>query len=157
MDISISGLIAQIINFWILFFLFKKYLTKPIVDELESRKRLIDKLENAEQEYQKKLAKAEEESKNIIAEARKSKEHIIADAGVLAEKKKQTIISDANLHAEKIVKEANEKMIHMEKSLENSYEESIKKTSMLVLKKLIKKTPEIQDAYIKESIAEMKK
>ncbi len=157
MEISIPAVIAQVVNFWILFFLFRKYLTQPIVAVVEERRALIKKLESAEQEYQKKIQEAEVQSGEIIEKARHIKEGIIADAGILAEKKKSEIIKNANDHADKIMKEANEKIDVMKKWLEDSYEESIKKTSILVLKKLIKKTPQIQDAYLQESIKEFRK
>lgn len=157
MDLSISGLIAQILNFGLLFRLFRKYLTTPITQALEERKELIEKLSRAEDEYNKKIQEADIKSKEIIDDARKAKEGIIADAGILAEKRKTEIIQNANDHADKIIKDANEKMATMEKSLENSYEDAIKKTSIMVLKKLIKKSPEIQNIYIKESIENLKK
>lgn len=155
MDISMSGLIAQILNFAILFFLFKKFLTKPIVEALEERKNLIRKLKKADKKYAEKLKQAEEESHEIVAKARKIKEHIVADAGILAEKKRISIIKDANEHAERIVKDANAKVENMRKNLALSFEESVKKTSSLVLKKLVKDQKELETSYIKERIAEL--
>jgi len=60
--------VAQIINFLILFFLFKKFLTKPIATIIEDRRDLIKKLENADKVYEEKLEDARLQAKNIINE-----------------------------------------------------------------------------------------
>jgi F0F1-type ATP synthase membrane subunit b/b' len=54
------------INFLILFFLFKKFLTKPIATTIQDRRNLIKKLENADKAYQEKIDSAKLEAKDII-------------------------------------------------------------------------------------------
>ncbi|NOZ45035.1 MAG: hypothetical protein GXP45_08055 [bacterium] len=56
MNISLTAVLAQILNFALLFFLFRKFLTKPIVASIEERRSLIKKLEKAEDAYAEKIA-----------------------------------------------------------------------------------------------------
>jgi F0F1-type ATP synthase membrane subunit b/b' len=68
MDVSISALIAQIINFAIIFWLFSKFAAKPLANEIENRRALLAKLEHADQAYAQKLQEAEKQAEKIIAE-----------------------------------------------------------------------------------------
>lgn len=157
MDISISAVIAQTLNFLVLFFLFRKYLTRPIVNIIEDRRDLIKKVENADQAYKKKLKEAEEQSSQIIQEWKKRKEDIIVEAWLLADRKQNEIIGYAKDQAEKIIKDANIKSESIQRELESKFEDSVKSTSLLVLKKLINKEKEIQDEYVSEAIQELQK
>ncbi len=156
MDISIPAVIAQTLNFLVLFFLFRKYLTKPILKVVEDRRELIKKVENADVAYNEKIQQAREEADDLIREGKMKKENIIAEAGILADKKQHEIISYAKDQAEKTITEANVKIDSLERELETKFEDSVKHASLLVLKKLIKKDKTIQDDYVREVINELK-
>lgn len=82
---------AQVVNFFILLFILKKFLYKPILGMLETRKQKIaDGLKNAEeigekleaigQEREEALKKAGKEAEEIIKDATESAGKIITDA-----------------------------------------------------------------------------
>jgi len=56
MEFSIWSVLAQLINFGILIFLYMKFLSKPIANAIEERRALIAKLEHAEDAYAEKVA-----------------------------------------------------------------------------------------------------
>lgn len=84
-------LLAQIVNFFILLFLLKKFLYAPILKVLQERKeKIVESIANSEkiqlelkkitEEYDKKLQQATKESKKIIEEATVSASKIIEEA-----------------------------------------------------------------------------
>ena len=67
MDISISAVIAQVINFGIMFLLFSKFAAAPLSDAIEERRELPKKLKHADEAYNKKIQEAEVKAEEIIA------------------------------------------------------------------------------------------
>lgn len=155
MEISTWAVVAQIINFLILFFLFKKFLTKPIATIIEDRRNLIKKLENADKVYEEKLEDARLQAKDIINEWMDRKEKLILEAWVLADKKRDEILADAKVQSEKLVHSAAEKAKILETELENNFINWVKRTSLLVVKKLVNTNKDIKDSYLDEAMREV--
>lgn len=155
MEISTWAVVAQIINFLILFFLFKKFLTKPIANIIEDRRNLIKKLENADKAYEEKLESAQLQAKEIVQEWMGRKEKLILEAWILADKKRDEILSDAKIQSEKLLHTAGEKAKILESELEKSFVEWVKKTSLLVVKKLINNNKELKDSYLDEAMKQV--
>ncbi len=154
MEVSISAVIAQIINFWIIFWLFSKFAAKPLANAIEGRKEMLQKLKNADKAYEEKIELAKEETKKIVQDWIERKEKLILEAGVLAGQKRDEIMSDAKLQANKILELAEKKSKIMEEELEKTFVDWVKRTSLLVVKKLIKKDKEISSFYLDEAIKE---
>lgn len=130
MDIDWKILIAQIINFAILFFILKKFLYKPFFDLLENRRKKIqDGIDNSlkadERIAQLKEWKASMEKKNnddrmaILAkaqkEAKRREDQVIKDA----EEKKATLLAKAQKEAEDLKKK--EADLTKRKTVENAF------------------------------------
>jgi F0F1-type ATP synthase membrane subunit b/b' len=79
MEISISSLIAQIINFGIMFFIFSKFAARPLSHQIEERRLLIDKIKKADELYKQKIDEAEQKAQYTINESMKQKEKIITE------------------------------------------------------------------------------
>jgi len=155
MEISVWAVIAQIINFLILFFLFKKFLTKPITTIIQDRRDLIKKLENADKVYEERLEAARLESKEIVQEWMNRKEKLIVEAWVLADKKRAEILADAKLQSDKVITSAENRAKILETELEKNFIDGVKRTSLLVVKKLIQKDKDIKKDYLDEAIKEV--
>lgn len=73
-------LLAQIVNFLIIFFVLKKFFYKPIAKALDDRKQKIaEGLKNAET-VEKRLAETEEKTAKLISDARREAQTIIDSA-----------------------------------------------------------------------------
>jgi len=122
--LGINGafLLAQIVNFFILLFLLKKFVFPPIVNMLDERKRriaeglaaadvarreaeeerqrLMAQLEAERAEAQRRVAaasaQAEKIKEEILAEARREAEQIRTNAVLEAEAEKQRILAEAH-------------------------------------------------------------
>lgn len=99
---------AQIINFLILFFIFKKFLYKPILKVLKNRAHAITKgLEDAE--YAKKaLEDAEVQKDKIIAKAALEAEKIIKETRGNAQSIREEILNKSRVEAEKIIAQSRD-------------------------------------------------
>lgn len=105
-------LVASVINFFILLFLLKKLLYKPILKVLDERRETIAKsLANAEY-IEKEKAKTDERIKSSLKLANEESLKIINRAHQSAEKTKAGIIDEANLQAKKIIERAKEEINH---------------------------------------------
>lgn len=130
LGISLTEFIFYLINFLILVGVLTKFLYKPFLNVMETRKQSIkDALDNAEltnrradekmQNYNKRIARAEEEGREIIKEAK-----IKADAQA------RQIIEDAQTEAGEIMSKA-ERTIEREK--EKAMEEMRQEIATLAL------------------------
>lgn len=155
MEVSLTTILAQVINFGILFFLFRKFLTKPMVTAIEERRSLIKKIEGADKAYDQKMQEAEENSKLTINEWLKKKDKIIVEAWILGNKRKDEIIADAKVKAGDIVEEANKKIKHLETELKSNFANGVKRTSFSVIKKLFDKDKSFQSEYLDEIVDEI--
>ena len=108
-------LIAQLVNFFVLFYLLKRFAYQPILKMLEDRKEKIEKGLRDSEASQKKLAEIETKEKEVLVEARKQAQEIVAKAEAMAKKNKEEIAIAAKEQSEKIISEA-EKKIELEKN-----------------------------------------
>ncbi len=155
MEISITAVIAQIINFGIIFRLFKKFLSTPIIKAIEERRGLIKKLENADKAYDEKIEDANKEAKKILQDWLAKKDALVLEAEMIATKKKEDIVLDANNKADKILDEAKQESETLQNHLASNFEKWVKKTSLLVLQKLLDKDTSIQSEYLDGIIKEI--
>jgi len=110
LGIDFKVLIAQIINFGILFLILKHYLYKPILNALDKRKKRIKESLEKAAEIEKRSAASEEEYNNCLLKANQEASVIVDKARVDAEKTRKIILEKAEKEAE-AVKIATEKDI----------------------------------------------
>ena len=100
-------LIAQLLNFAILFFVLYKLGYKPIFKFLDDRRdRIKDGLTMADK-AEKKLSEAENEKKAIIIDSKKEAAAVISRADKLAKEKKDEIIGKAKEEIRTVLKAHN--------------------------------------------------
>jgi F-type H+-transporting ATPase subunit b len=102
-------LLAQIINFLILFLILRKFLFAPIVKMLGERKDKIAKGLKDAQSAQERLDEASAEAKKVVSKAMHEAQTIIASAKKEAEDQKNKIIAEAQEKATKTIQEAKER------------------------------------------------
>lgn len=152
MEISISSLIAQVINFGIMFFIFSKFAARPLSSQIEKRRKLIEKIKKADELYKEKIDEAEQTAQDMILQSMRQKEKIIVEWESIALKQQVEIVQEANYKAEKIILAAKNTVKTMEHELEKNFIESVKKTSKSVVKKLLQRDIELQNQYLEEIV-----
>jgi F-type H+-transporting ATPase subunit b len=109
---------AQIVNFLILAFVFKRYLYKPILKVLAERKaKIAQSLEDAEKAHIA-LEKADAKHDEILKKASNEGQKIIEDAKAGAEELKNEILTKSRADGEKLIKDAREQIdLEMQKAV----------------------------------------
>lgn len=100
--------LAQIINFLILAYIFKRFLYKPVVSMIKTREKRIEQgLKDAEKAEKVKM-EAEAERDKVLTKASKEAQLIVAETKASAEKMRDEILEKTKKDAERIVNEAQE-------------------------------------------------
>ena len=147
MDIHVDLVIAWIINFLVLVFLFRKLLGDKIVQQVEERKAMLAKLKKADDEYKKMIEFARKESDLIISKAEKKKNDLIHEAHLIAQEEKSKIIKEGQYKVELMKADARRENEKLEKQLKEEWVDSVKQTSKKVVKRLLKHEKELADDY----------
>ncbi len=105
-DLNVAVILAQFINFWIVFFIFYYFLGKTIVKTIEERRSQIENLDNSEDVVREKLEAAQEEAKEIINEARKNASDMQKNADELSKRDTAAKLKIAEEKAEWIMNSA---------------------------------------------------
>ena len=106
LGISWQGLVVQLVNVLLLFFLLSKFAYKPIMRMLDERsKRIKEGLEKAEQ-AEKRASAIDVEAKKALDEARKEGQKLIAQAGEMAAKVREEAKEQAKKEAEALIERA---------------------------------------------------
>lgn len=99
-------LLAQIINFLVLFFVLKKFLYMPLLQFLDERKKKIEEGLLNTQKIEERLAKIEEKQAEILRQAKQEANQIINRGKKAGEEEKEKILQEARQKAEEEVKKA---------------------------------------------------
>ena len=115
LGLNIKVLLAQLLNFAILFFVLYRFGYKPITGFIdERRKKIEDGIKNAEK-AETKLAESKEKEKEIVLAAKREAAGIVKDAKDRAERKQKEMIEDARGEIGKLI-DAEKLKIQAEKS-----------------------------------------
>lgn len=98
-------LAAQAANFLILFFIFKKFVLRPLMEILAARRREIAKGLAYTQRAEERLAFAQQERDTMVKEARVEALVIVSEAEEIAKMKKDEMMAEARKKAEEIAVE----------------------------------------------------
>lgn len=98
-DLNIGIIIAQLINFWILFWIFKHFLWDKLASAISTRREQVKSFDNTEKELADKIEEANLEAKKILDSARNQANNITSDATEIAKKSKAKIIAEAEMEA----------------------------------------------------------
>lgn len=103
-------LLAQLVNFAILFFVLYKFGYKPIFQFLEDRRKRIKEGVDMAEKMEAALSEALAEKNTIIANAKKDAAVILEKADDLSKKRKEEMIEKAKEEIGKVINQEKEKM-----------------------------------------------
>ncbi len=117
-------LVAQIINFLILFFIFKKFISDNLDDLIIERKANLEKIYKADFYYDEKIKEAKILKEKILSEAHKEADSRYTEIEELANIKAKKLIDKANKDIKNILeswkKEIENERLEMLKWIENN-------------------------------------
>ncbi len=104
-------LVAQLINFAILFWVLRRFLYKPILDVLEKRKTTIEKGFEDAKTAEHTLSRAEKDANSLIQKAKNEASNIVDQAQKTAQQERQETVKKAKDEVHRIIYEAREKIL----------------------------------------------
>lgn len=102
-DLNVSIIIAQIINFWIVFFIFYHFLWKTIVKTIEDRRNKMENLDKSDEVVKSILEAANKEAEMILRNSRKEAQEIQENAEVISKKATAQKLEEAERKAQSIL------------------------------------------------------
>lgn len=155
---NIQLFLAQVVNFLILAFIFKRFLYKPILAIIKKRRDEIAKgladaeaakvaLESAQEQHEKIISKANIEAKKIISETKDSAEAI-----------REEILTKSRLEAEKIIQNATAQAELEIARVERESEKIAVALAASLLEKTLGETldPQTREKIVQKSITKIK-
>lgn len=157
MQITLFGVIAQIINFFLMLFILQKLLYKPVIKAMEERQIRIQK---SQKEADEKMSNAKElisEYKDKMAEVEDEKASIINQARIEAKEKKDSLLEDykkeADRKRESYLKEIQDEKANFIDNLRKTMGESAVKIASRILEMVSSK--ELEEEVFKSFIEEL--
>lgn len=130
-------LIAQIVNFLIIFFVLKKFLYRPVLELLNKRQTTIKEGLKQAEEARVKLEKIVIEEKNILRNAQLQAKKIIEDSKEEAIEIAKQINDNAKKQTEKILKDAKDQITRESSEAEKKLAVNTSKLAVSFLEKAL--------------------
>lgn len=137
LGIDLKLLIAQIINFGILFFLLSKFAYKPILNILEERRMKVEQGIKDSEEAGKRLAEAEAEAEKIQEKAYKDANEILKNAKAAATEEASQIVKKASDQADRVMKGAKEEAASAKDKVMAEAKKEISDVVVIALDKIV--------------------
>lgn len=133
-------LLAQLVNFGVLFVALTWFLYKPVMRTLDERKAKIAKgIEDAEL-ASAKAASADEDAARVVKEASTEAEGIVASARDLAGSEKTRIVKEAEARAAQVAADADARAAETQAKALRESEREIARLAVLAAEKVLRDT-----------------
>ena len=130
-------LLAQVVNFLIVFIILKKVLYKPFLSMLKRREEKVSEGLKAAEEGRKLLEEAIVREKEMLRKTQETSAKIIKDAKSQAKEQAQEIEDTAKKQSEKILADAREKIEQETREASEKLESDIGKIAVAMLEKTL--------------------
>ena len=128
-------LVAQIINFLIIFFLLKRFLYKPVLDVLKKRKDIAAESIKQAEETQKTLEKTIDQEKKILSKASLEAKTLLEDARNQSTVVTRELEEESRKQAEKILLETRAQIEQDSKDAENRLSQKVSELAQAMISK----------------------
>lgn len=149
-NLNVAVIIAQLINFWIVFFIFYYFLGNTIVKTIEERRKKISALDNSDSVVKEKLEEAEVQAKKLIEDSRAEALKIQKNAEELAKKDTMIKLEMAENKANSIVEAANRELEKERLSMLNMMKDKVLDLSLKINSKVFESKDSNKEFIAKE-------
>lgn len=140
LGINLPGLIAQAINFLILFFLLQRFLFPRVTQMLDARAaRIRESLERAES-VQEEARRAEQQFQERLAEARREGQSIVANANQIAQRIQTEAQEKAQRDAEAFLTRARDQIQRETEAAQLQLRQQVASLAILAAGKVIERS-----------------
>ena len=152
--INYTLLIAQMINFGILFWVLYKFVYKPILKVLDDRRTKIERSLDEAKKIEQRTQALEVEVNTEIGRAKKEADRLVAEAREIGEKVRAELLTKTQSEAEAILAKARRDIELERVEMNKSIKEYVVTTSLLVVEKVLsqKLSTELRQDITSEAI-----
>lgn len=157
--LHLNLLIAQIINFGVLFFVLYKFAYKPILGILDKRREKIESSLHQAKEIEERTKKLEEEISRKIATAKRDADALMAEGREIGEKSRNEILIRTNQEVGKMLEKAKADMAAEKERMMSDIQDYIIKTSVVIVEKVLrdKLDAKTRETVVLDSFKELSK
>lgn len=155
LELDVFIVLAQLINFWILYYIFKTFIADKLNMKLAERKEQLKKLETAEEHYEEKMKLAQDERKDMIKNARKTSRDLMKESEIVAKAKADAIIAKANAQVEAIIGGGRRELEKERKTMLAQMKKHIVDVSLRLNEKMFGKSKTSRE-FLESELAKMK-
>ena len=150
-------LLAQLVNFGVLFFVLRKFAYGPLLGMLRERREKIAEGMRAAEESQQKLAEANREKDALLGEARKESVSLIQKSETGAKEKEILILAQAQKKADGILAEEKAKIQEERLKMKEEFRRESAEFVKSVVAEVVLRSPEsIDENLITGVVQELK-
>ncbi len=131
-------LLAQVVNFLLLFFILKKFLYKPVIKILNERQEKIETGLRQTKEIGRERMKLEQRKIEELSRARREAERIMENAKTFGEKIKNEMANEAQKQSEEITNKARLEIIFEKEKAMREVKQEIADLVILASEKILK-------------------
>lgn len=148
-------IVTQVVNFFLLMYVLKKYIYQPVLHTLAERKERAEKAEALQDELEQQRADIENEREKVMEQAKIDADALLSQMKVEGNAVKQKIEDEAQEKAAHIVAKAEDQMKSKEVQIKQGLEANVQKAAMHMAESVLgsELTTEQKDAFLRESVA----
>jgi len=136
LGINAKLLLAQMVNFFILLYVLRRFAYKPILKVLDDRKRSIEKGLGDALKAEQKLLETEDLKKRVLADARQEARMIFVQAEKSAQEMKNSIVESARMEANRMMEDAKNSISQEKQKMLEEARSEIAGLVVLAMKKI---------------------
>lgn len=99
LQLDIFIVLAQLVNFWILYGIFKYTIADKLSAKIKEREAQLEKLKRADEHYEQKILLAEQQREEMMKHAKKTSRNLMKESEILANAKADAIKAKAKSEA----------------------------------------------------------
>lgn len=149
-DIKLWIILAQLINFWIIFFVFYHFLWAKIVSLIEERRNQLKSLNESDDVVKQKIEQAEKEASEIVSQAKSKWLEIQKNAEELVKRETSQKLSEAESKAQALVDWALRDIEKERLSMVNTLKDKLVDVSLRVNSKIFEDSSKNKEFIQKE-------
>ncbi|QQG43841.1 MAG: ATP synthase F0 subunit B [Candidatus Roizmanbacteria bacterium] len=159
LGIDIKLLIAQVINFIILFFVFRRYLAKPFINYLKEERKKDEDKSKILSELETKHDRMIEEEQEFRKKLKQEQEKILNETKRASEKLKEELMKKAKDEADDIISKAKRQIEDDREVFYKEVKSYITDTSIFMIEKALKQnlTTEVQKKLTEHVLSNLQK
>lgn len=154
LGIDVQVILFQVANFFILLYILKRFLYKPVIDMLEKRKQTVIQNQQLKEDLDKKMDDIHKQQESLLAETREEARGIMDQAREQGEQIQESLRAEGKKQADQIVEKGQQEVEQLKDSIKREMREEVSTIAVNVTQKVLEEqlTPEQKTKITEDAI-----